>query len=114
MVQMDYLSKKVSKPGYPRHPIGSGPGLWADFSLPSYKGALEFEAMGCVVRYAQNSFSSLSTPALDCLLELAPHAPFSSPRSHQPAFLHASFIITPGPRVLFCSMLQKRLRKGLA
>src|SRR5918912_2508795 len=26
MIQMDYLSKKVSKPCYPRHPIGSGPG----------------------------------------------------------------------------------------
>ena len=35
--------------------------------------------MGRVVRYAQNSFSSLSTPALNCLLELAPHAPFFIP-----------------------------------
>jgi hypothetical protein len=41
--------------------------------------------MGCVKRYAQNSFSSLSTPSLDRLLELSPRAPFLSPRSHQPA-----------------------------
>ena len=29
-----------------------------------------------MVRHAQNSFSSLSTPSLDRLLELSPHAPF--------------------------------------
>ena len=28
------------------------------------------------MRHAQNSFSSLSTPSLDSLLELSPHAPF--------------------------------------
>ena len=34
------------------------------------------------MRHAQNSFPSLSTPSLDYLLELSPHAPFLSPRSH--------------------------------
>src|SRR5919202_5079642 len=38
--------------------------------------------MGCVMRYAQNSFPSLCTPSLDRLLELSPRAPFLSPRSH--------------------------------
>ena len=67
------------------NPYRIGPGLSEDLSSPSYKRALEFEAMGCVMRYAQNSFPSLSTPSLDRLLELSPRAPFLSPRSHQPA-----------------------------
>jgi hypothetical protein len=41
--------------------------------------------MGCVMRYAQNSFPSLSTPSLDSLLELSARTPFLSPRSPQPA-----------------------------
>src|SRR5919202_1589218 len=37
--------------------------------------------MGCVMRYAQNSFPSLCTPSLDGLVALSPRAPFLSPRS---------------------------------
>src|ERR671932_2674698 len=70
--------------------------LWEDLSSPSYKRALRCEAKGGVVRHAQNSFPSLSTPSLDSLLELSPHAPFLSPRSH-PLF-HSIHL---GPRAFF-------------
>src|SRR5919202_950427 len=88
--------------------------LWEDLSSPSYKRALGFEAKEGVVRHAQNSFSSLSTPSLDSLLELSPHAPFLSPRSHQPAFLYYRVHHPSGPRVFFCGVPQKRLGKELA
>src|SRR5919199_140318 len=85
-----YVARSLRHQLHPQHKIAPanpsplGPGLRVDLSSPSYKRALGFEPMGCVMRYAQNSFPSLCTPSLDRLLELSPRAPFLSPRSHQP------------------------------